>query len=1037
MKNYLILFLLLLIFPVMVLAQETVVVTGKVVDNTGEPLPGVNIIVKNIPGMGTITDVDGKYSIKLEPYNRLIFSYIGFESTEVLIKEQTEVNITMKESSASILDEVVVTAFGTQKKINLTGAITNVEMEPLKRFSSSNLSNALAGQVPGIITQQTSGQPGKNTSEFWIRGISTFGAGSSALILVDGFERESLDELNIEDIADFVVLKDASATAIYGSRGANGVVLIKTKRGEAGKVNIDFKFETSYNTRTITPKFVDGVSYANLANEAQITRNLGRIFRNEEIELIRTQADPNMYPNVDWSDLLLKDGAMSYRANLNLSGGGNTARYYVSTAFVQDQGMYKTDKTLRERYNSNASYNRWNYLMNVDMDITKSTLLKVGVDGSLQTQNQPGVNGNDIWGSLFGYNALSTPLYFEEDGVQYAPTLGNYDGMINPWTAATQMGYGEMWKNDVQANVALEQDFAFITEGLKFTGKFGFGTHNETEIIRRTRPALYRLNGRNQETGKLILERRLEAEDMYQRSISKGDRRESLELLMTWNREFNKHHLGAVARYTQDSKKQTVDLGDDIKNGIAFRNQALAGQVSYNWNHRYFLNLNFGYSGSENFADGHRYGFFPSYSLAWNVSEEAFIKNKLDWLNLFKIRFSQGKVGNDNLMEGNNRIRFPYLYTMNTDASGYNFGFGDNPDNIASGITYGQVASTGITWEEANKKDLGFDLHIFNQKFSLTLDYFYEKRSGIYMRRDFLPELTGLTSSPRANVGETVVKGFDGHFSFNQKVSAVDITLRGNITYSKNEVREKDEIWQIYPYQYERGYRVNQLKGLIAEGLFKDYDDIRNSPKQSWGAVQPGDVKYADVNGDGVIDDNDRVAIGATTRPNLGYGLGASFAWKGIDVNVHFQGVGKSTFPIYGKAVFPFSEDSWGNIFSDMINDRYVDADTASQLGIKPNENPNASVPRLSYGGNANNQQTSTYWMRDGRYIRLKNLDIGYTFNKNLVNKFHLNNVRVFVSGSNLITWSKFKTWDPESANPRGEEYPLTKSVTIGLTVNL
>lgn len=1048
MKNHLKLIFLMLIFPVMLFAQEMVTVSGTVVDNTGEPLPGVNIIVKNIPGMGTITDVDGKYTIKLEPYNRLVFSYIGFEPTEILIKEQTTVDVTMKESTSSVLEEVVVTAMGTQTKLNLTGAITNVEMDPIKRYSSSNLSNALAGQVPGIITQQTSGQPGNNTSEFWIRGISTFGAGSGALIIVDGFEHTSLNDLNIEDIDKFVVLKDASATAIYGSKGANGVVLITTKRGDAGKVKIDVKVESSYNARTITPKFVDGVTYANLANEAQITRNLGRIFRDEEIDLIRTQADPNLYPNVDWSDLLLKNSAMSYRANVNLSGGGSTARYYVSTSFVQDEGMYKTDKTLRDKYDSNADYNRWNYRMNVDMDITKTTLLKVGIGGSLETQNQPSIKSEDIWKSLFGYNALSTPLYFEEDGMQYAPSLGSInlekeEGFfwINPWTAATQSGYGEMWKNNLQTNVSLEQDLSFITEGLKATGKFGYNTNNETNITRRTLPALYKSNGRNQETGKLVLERRKEATDMYQYSEGKGDRSTNLELLLNWGREFNKHHLGAVIRFTNDIKKQTVDLGDNIQNGVAFRNQSLAGQASYDWNHRYYANFNFGYTGSENFSDGERFGFFPAYSLAWNVSEEPFIKNSQTWLNMFKIRFSQGKVGNDKLMEGNDLIRFPYLsrigYRRHDDKDlTYNFGFGENADGIKR-LYFSNPSSMGITWEEVEKTDIGFDLNAFDQKFSLTMDYFYERRTGIYMRRNFLPETVGLSESPRANVGQTNVKGFDGNFSFNQKLGPVDMTLRGNITFSKNEVIEKDEETQIYPYLYDRGYRVNQLKGLVSLGLFEDYEDIRNSPKQTWNSVQPGDIKYADVNGDGIIDDKDKVAIGGTTRPNLGYGIGASFVWKDFDINFHFQGVGKSTFAINGMSVFAFSENNWGNIFQDMINDRYVDTDTAAQLGIPANANPNASMPRLTYGKNENNQQTSTYWMRDGRYIRLKNIDFGYTLNKNFVNKLRLANVRVFVSGSNLVTWSKFKTWDPETTKSSGEDYPLTKSVTVGLSVNL
>ena len=1043
MKKYLTIFLLTLIIPLTVLAQQRVSVSGIVTDTQGEPMIGVNVTVKDVAGLGTITDINGKFTIKVEPYQRLIFSYIGFDNVEVLVKEQRTINVEMKESEASVLDEVVVTGMGTQKKLTVTGAVTNVDVQDLKRFPTSNLSNALAGNVPGIMTQQTSGQPGKSTSEFWIRGISTFGAGTSAYILVDGFERDNLNDINIEDIESFTVLKDASATAIYGTKGANGVVLITTKHGKAGKVKIDAKVETSYNTRTITPKFVDGLTYASLVNEAQVTRNLGMVYQPEELELIRSQMDPDFYPNVDWKDLILKDGAWSYRANLNINGGGSTARYYVSASYVEDQGMYKTDDTLRKDYDTNANYKRWNYRMNVDIDLTKSTILKVGLSGSLDKRNSPGLGDKDLWGALFGYNAISTPVYYSNG---YVPVSHRDDWKFNPWVSSTQTGYNEEWNNKLQSNVTLEQNLDFVTKGLKFVGRFGYDTENSNTIERRRLPDMYKANGRNQNTGEIVFDKMFDAYDMRQGSRSSGNRREFLDMLLSWDRGFANHHAGVTIRYTQDNKKQTVDLGSDLKTGVARRNQALAGRFTYNWNYRYFIDFNFGYSGSENFAKGHQYGFFPEFSAAWNIAEEPIIKKNLKWMNMFKVRYSHGKVGNDNLMEGNNQVRFPYLstierYFIKEDdeikyPDVYNWGFGSYGKGF-QGTHYSQVASPGITWEIATKDDLGVDLSLFNDKLTVTADYFYEKRTGIYVVRGFLPEIVGLESNPRANVGSVTSKGFDGNFAFKQKINKVDMTIRGNITYSKNEVLEKDEEQKVYPYEYEKGYRVNQLKGLVAMGLFKDYDDIRNSPRQDFGTVQPGDIKYKDVNGDGVVNSQDQVAIGATTRPNLVYGLGASFAWEGFDVNIHFQGAGKSTFSIYGKCVHAFSEGDWGNIFKDMISDRWIDSETAAKLGLQANENPNASYPRLSYGGNNNNQQTSTFWMRDGRYIRLKNLDIGYTLPKSFVNKLHFNNIRIYIAGSNLITWSNFKTWDPESANSRGEDYPLTRSVTMGLSVNL
>lgn len=413
-------------------------------------------------------------------------------------------------------------------------------------------------------------------------------------------------------------------------------------------------------------------------------------------------------------------------------------------------------------------------------------------------------------------------------------------------------------------------------------------------------------------------------------------------------------------------------------------------------------------------------------------------------MNMFKVRFSYGKVGNDNV-----GTRFPYLYTIadrykNGDNEiiygGYDWA--QYPSSYSfGGLGFADVASNGITWEVAEKNDLGIDLALFNDKFTATIDYFDEKRTGIYMVRNYLPQIVGLNGhNPAANVGAVSSKGFDGHFSYKQRINDVNLTVRGNITYSKNEVLERDEENNVYAYQMQRGYRVDQCKGLIAEGLFKDYDDIRNSPTQSWGKVQPGDIKYRDVNGDGVINDGDQVAIGATSRPNLIYGLGASASWKGLDVNVHFQGAGKSTFFTYGKCVWAFTEGEWGNIFKGMLDNRWVDADTAETLGIPANENPNASYPRLSYqGDNAsnNNYRNSTFWLKNGRYLRLKTIDVGYTLPKSIVNKMHFNNIRIFLVGTNLLTWSSFKTWDPEMGDPKGESYPLTKSITMGISVNL
>lgn len=1017
--------------------QEKIEISGIVLDQNKEPLVGVNVSVKDIPGLGAITDINGKFKIKVEPYQWLVFTFIGFDKQEILVKEQKSINVIMQEAKATAIDEVVITGTGAQKKITMTGAATTVDVNTL-RTSTSSITNALAGNVAGIMARQTSGQPGNNISEFWIRGISTFGAGSGALVLIDGFERD-MNEINIEDIESFTVLKDASATAIYGSRGANGVVLITTKRGKSGKVQIDAKVETTYNTRTYTPELVDGYTYANLMNEARTTRNKEAFFSDEKLYILRNGLDKDLYPNVDWMDVLLKKGAPTYRATLNLNGGGSLARYYVSVSYVDEGGMYKVDEGLKD-YNTNANYRRWNYRLNVDMDITKSTLLKVGVAGSLDKKNEPGMAGN-IWASAMRNNPISVPVMYSNG---YVPAYGSENDQLNPWVAATQTGYQETWNNKLQANATLEQSLNFITKGLKFIGRYGFDTNNYQWINRKKFPEMWRAEQNRASDGSLVMKKIKDEQLMTQESSSNGNRKEYLEAELHYDRTFGDHIVGAVFKYSQDKTIDTSQNGNDIMQGIDKRHQGLAGRFTYGWKYRYFFDFNFGYNGSENFAPGHQYGFFPAYSAAWNIAEEPIIKKHLKWMNMFKVRFSYGKVGNDNV-----GTRFPYLYTIadrykNGDNEiiygGYDWA--QYPSSYSfGGLGFADVASNGITWEVAEKNDLGIDLALFNDKFTATIDYFDEKRTGIYMVRNYLPQIVGLNGhNPAANVGAVSSKGFDGHFSYKQRINDVNLTVRGNITYSKNEVLERDEENNVYAYQMQRGYRVDQCKGLIAEGLFKDYDDIRNSPTQSWGKVQPGDIKYRDVNGDGVINDGDQVAIGATSRPNLIYGLGTSASWKGLDVNVHFQGAGKSTFFTYGKCVWAFTEGEWGNIFKGMLDNRWVDADTAETLGIPANENPNASYPRLSYqGDNAsnNNYRNSTFWLKNGRYLRLKTIDVGYTLPKSIVNKMHFNNIRIFLVGTNLLTWSSFKTWDPEMGDPRGESYPLTKSITMGISVNL
>lgn len=1045
MKNYIILFLLFVGWVGVSYAQDgrqEVEISGTVLDENKEPLIGASVTVKDRPGFGTVTDADGRYNIKILEGSTLVFSFVGYDTKEVFVRgDRTTVNVNMAVDEQNVLDEVVVSALGAQKKITVTGAVTNVDVSQL-RTPTASISNALAGNVPGIIARQTSGQPGDNVSEFWIRGISTFGAGSSALVLVDGFERD-LNSLNVEDIETFTVLKDASATAIYGSRGANGVVLITTKRGAEGKTNVNAKVEFSYNTRTQTPEFVDGVTYARMYNEALTTRNQPAAFAEDDIYLIQNGLDPDIFPNVDWMDLVLKKGAPTYRANVDLSGGGSTARYFVSASYVDEGGMYETDESMKD-YKTNSNYRRWNYRMNTDLNLTSTTVLRVGVAGALEKKNQPGGAYNEIWESLMGYNPIATPVRYSNG---YWGSQGGA-GRKNPWILVTQQGYEETWKNTVNTTANLEQDLSFITKGLKFYGRYGFDIYTSNNNRHMKWPEGWKAERLRDSNGDIVFTRVETEQLMTSRPSSSGSRKEYLEAELHYDRTFGDHTVGAVLKYSQDKTINNSPIsGSDYEmavQAIDRKHQALAGRFTYGWKNRYFFDFNFGYNGSENFAPGHQWGFFPAYSLAWNLSEEQFIKDAMPWMTMFKIRYSYGKVGNDYLSENNKEVRFPYQetfyqmgWTNDDEWQGFNYMFGDiGQSNYRYGVLgYSRVASTGITWEESTKHDVGIDFSLWNDKFSGTIDYFHEQRDGIFMMRNYMPPSVGLNSvqtNASTNVGSVLSKGFDGNIAFKQKIGEVDFTLRANMTYSKNEILEYDEQFTHYPYTLNTGFRVNQARGWIAEGLFTDYDDIRNHADQSGLAggvdIAPGDIKYKDVNGDGIIDNNDRVAIGATTVPNMIYGFGLSALWKGFDFNVLFQGAGKSSFFINGFTVYPFQNGAWGNILSDVPGKYW-------SLGV--NEDPNAEYPRLSFNGNSNNYRESTYWLRNGSYLRLKNLEIGYTMPKRISNAMHLENLRIYFMGTNLITFSDFDLWDPEMGSSNGQQYPLSRTYTLGLTLSL
>jgi len=1023
MKNiqqYIVLLLMaMLLVPQSLQAQEDkkLVIKGVVEDALG-PVIGASVVAKNQPGVGAITDLDGRFSLKVGPYDVLQITFVGYQSVEIpvlSIKDKNNLKVTMKEDNQTI-DEVVVTASGVQKKKTLTGAITNVELKHLNA-PGANLSNSLAGVVPGIIAMQSSGEPGENMSQFWIRGMSTFGAKSGALILVDGVER-SFNEIPVEDIESFSVLKDASATAIYGQRGANGVVLITTKRGEKGKVKINVKAGFDWNTPVKVPEYASGYDWARLANEALVGRYENPLYTNEELDIIQHGLDPDLYPNIDWRDLMLKKGAPSYYANISFSGGSDNVRYFVTGRYTGENGRYRTSSS-ENKYNTNSTYERWNYRANVDMNLTRTTVLSVGVGGWLVNRTSPSSSSDDIWHSFASYTPVTAPRKW---------STGQWpivSGMTTPEYQMTQTGYRTIWENKMETNVGLEQDLSFITKGLKFNGVFAFDTYNKNTIVREKGEELWSAESLRDGNGNLVLKREANAKAMSQAKKVEGDKRYYLQASLDYSRLFaEKHRVGAFAMVYQQETSDVNFAEDDLMASIPHRTLAYSGRFTYAYKDKYLTEFNWGYTGSENFEKGKQFGFFPAVSVGWVLSEEPFIKKMMPWIDQFKIRASYGEVGNDEIAGR----RFPYITLVNTDDNSYSFG--EFTNNSAQGYRIKTMGTPYLTWEVAKKYDVGVDFSFFNSKITGTIDWFLDKRDDIFMKRNQMPLTTGLADqTPMANVGKMKSYGWDGNIAYTQRIGEVNLQLRANFTYQTTDVIDKDEAANELWYKMDKGFQLNQSRGLIALGLFENQEDIDRSPSQkalSNKTILPGDIKYKDVNGDGVITDDDKVPLGYRETPGLQYGLGLSANWKNWGINMLFQGTGKCDFFVGGSGPHAFHDGKRGNILQVMVDgNRWIPKEIS---GTEATEDPNADWPRLTYTNNSNNNRKSTYWLKERKYLRLRNLEITYDLPQMWTRKFLVSNMRIGFIGQNLFTWAPFKWWDPEGTNGSGSSYPINRT---------
>jgi TonB-linked SusC/RagA family outer membrane protein len=1021
-------FFALVLTPFLLFAQKTdtkqlQIVTGVVSDGNNESLAGVSVVVDGST-RGVSTDLDGTFSINVNPADRLIFSYLGFENQTITVGTQTHIVVYMKEKG-NILDEVTVVAFGQQKKQSVVGAISTVNLADL-RAPVGKISNSLAGQLAGVVSVQRSGEPGSG-SDFWIRGITTFGANNKPLVLVDGIDR-SLDLVETEDIASFSVLKDATATALYGVRGANGVILVTTRKGKEGKALVNAFVEYGGLAPTIMPKMADAGQFMKLYNDVYAESNNGQIYYSPEVmSNYLNKVDPDVYPNVNWMDEIYKDYTTSSRISLNVSGGYKMITYYVSGGYYKENGIYNAVEG--DGYNPAMNWSKFNFRSNIDVNLHKNTVINLNLSNQFDVKNRPDITARDLFVYSFMTIPIASPTIFS-DG-----TLVEPEKSPNPYNFLNQRGYVQLSNNNAQSLIGLTQDFSdLITPGLTANIKYSWDVVNSTELARVKYPTVYFVtfgdmnNARNPD-GSLNLIPKNETSAVnyltYWKQPRDAFRTTYLEASMTYDRLFNnKHRVGALFLYNM--REQSNLNPDSYVKIFPYRYLGLAGRATYGFRDTYFFETNFGYNGSENFSPGNRFGFFPSVAAGYLISNESYFAPLLPVVDFLKIRASFGKAGNDNV--GLER-RFAYNSEMNQSAAGYPFG---STPVTSGGIATGYPGNPHVSWEESLKTDVGLEISFFN-RLKWQVDYFHENRNGIFILQESVPSVVGMNVKPYVNSGKLENQGYDSSFEYTQKWGDVTFHARGNFTFNRNKVLANDKPSQKYQYRDEVGKPLYQQFGLVYLGLFESEEEIANSPTQLLGtAPRVGDAKYRDINNDGVVDEYDQIAIGRTHIPEIIYGFGATALWKGWDFSVLMQGVEHVTGLSAGSAVngFETANLSTSNVFEDIAVNRWTEE----------NPNPNAKYPRMSIYRNDNNNAFSTRNQLNLAFIRLKNIELGYTLPKSFTRTWGLSSVRLYLQGFNLYTFSPFKLWDPELRDPddtylRGNIYPNNKILNIGINL--
>lgn len=1030
---------LALILSTVAAVAQTKTVKGVIYEEeTGEPMPGATVSVEGST-RGVMTDLDGSFELTgVKPTDKLKFECLGKETQVLQVGTMTNFVVKLK-NAANELDEVTVVAFGKQRKESVIGSISTVDVKTLK-VPSSNLTTALAGNVAGVIAYQRTGEPGQDNADFFVRGITTFGANTSPLILIDNIELTSTDlaRLQPDDIESFSIMKDATATALYGARGANGVIFVTTKRGQEGPAKIFARVETSISAPTDVVELADPVTYMKSYNEAISTRDpLGELmYTYDKIEQTgKPGANRLIYPANDWYDMLFKDFATSYRANVSARGGGKVATYYVSGAYTEDTGVLKVDK--RNSFNNNIDDKNYTLRSNVDINVTPTTKLAVRLTGNFRDYQGPLNGGSDVYRQVMHSDPVLFPAYYPVDdehvGIQHI-MFGNYEdgSYINPYANLVK-GYKNYQRSQMIAAVQLEQDLKFITKGLSFMTLFNLTRLSEFTVNRQFNPYWYRLDRYDSYTGEYHVNRINENGTDYLTYSESGKTVKNTmysETRLNYNRSFGKHDVTGLLVFTA-SESLTANAGS-LQLSLPSRNAGLSGRFTYGYDKRYFVEYNFGYNGSERFHKSHRWGFFPSAGLAWMMSNEKWFKPLTKVVSNLKLRYSYGLVGNDNI--GSSSNRFYYLSEMSMNNRGLGASFGETRNVSYNGIGVVRYANEAITWEKSYKSNYALELGLF-KKLDIIAEYFTEHRTDIFMQRADIPNTMGLQAAVYGNIGQARSKGIDIQADYKQAwASGLWASARANFTYSTGKYDVYEEPTYPESYRQHAGRSIRQTWGYIAERLFVDDEDAANSPSQAAFGSQygGGDIKYTDVNGDGVITNADMVPIGYPTSPEIIYGFGVSLGHKGFDFSVFFQGLGRESFWIDATSAYSTKYNKYGT--APFVNNGQLLKAYSDSHWSEDNRDIYALYPRYSAYENHNNTQVSTWWMRDGSFVRLKQMEFGYTLPQKLTNKIHIDNLRVYFQGNNLLCWSKFKLWDPELAG-EGFNYPIQRTFNIGVNV--